>query len=99
MPWERGGTTRFVTVGRLQREYCLEPLSCRLHELPASAASAGRFTDGDYARSGLFAAEDGVLGCLGDTELDHPLGRNLDLFTGLRIASDSGLPVTENKLS
>ena len=47
----------------------------------------------------LLRAEDGVFGRFGHTEFYHPLGRNLDLFAGGRVASDAGLAIYEHEFS
>ena len=44
----------------------------------------------------LLNAQNGVLGRLGHAELDHALGRNLDLLASRRVAADAGLPVHED---
>jgi len=47
----------------------------------------------------LLGAEDRVLGGLGDAELDHALGLDLDLFAGLGVAADAGGAVFQDELA
>src|ERR671931_756499 len=60
---------------------------------------------GDAVRGGgrrpraLLLAKHGVLQALGETELAHTLGRDLDRLAGLRIASHARLPVREDELA
>ena len=50
-------------------------------------------------RACLLGAEDGVLGGLGDAELDDALGRDLNLFPGGRIAADAGGTIHQDELA
>src|SRR6478672_6892285 len=62
-----------------------------------------RFRPGVYAGRllplGRGRAEDGVLGGLGDAELDDLLGRDLDLLAGGRVPARPGLAVDQHQLA
>src|SRR5262245_21089335 len=68
-----------------------------LRQRQMDEALLGETVDGKGLRLPL--AEDGVLGCLRNAELDHALGRNLDGFSSLRIAAHARLPVCQDQLA
>src|SRR5437660_6277332 len=62
-----------------------------------AGAAAGR---GPPARPPvLLLAKHRVLQALGEAELAHALGRDLDGLAGLRVAADAGLPIREHELA
>ncbi len=49
--------------------------------------------------AGLLGAEDRILGGFGDAELNHALGRDLDLFAGRGIAADARGTIHQHEFS
>jgi hypothetical protein len=93
MAWEGAASRpRFeVQLGRI-----VSPSEGR----PGNAGLAGRAMERIKAYRGTpklrgesAFAENGIFGRFGDPEFDHALGRNLDRFAGLWIATHAGFPV------
>src|SRR5262245_53686487 len=63
-----------------------------------SATGGGARRPADRRPPGLLLPKHRVLEALGETELAHPLGGNLDWFPGLRVAPDPGLAIGEDQL-
>ena len=47
----------------------------------------------------LLAAQNGVFGCLGDAELDHPFCSNLDGLAGCWISTHASFAIDQNNLA
>ena len=75
------------------------PLPYSLTPVPGNKKGTLKFQGARGNQNRLLGVEDSVLGSLGDAEFDDALGRNLNLFTGGGVASDTGFAVHQHELA